>query len=494
MCRFFLAIGGHEPNRAFQLSGCARARYDYSDPRPGQLSIKRAATVISTGVSPKIIRILPSGPLGGYVTAPPSKNYTARMLLAAGLASGRSLIRRPATNDDARAFVRCLRALGAKIEERGSDLEITGVAGHPCNPGVLNPDNAGAVLRLLLGVACLVEGEVRFETTHADSLGRRPNRELLAALRALGAEARGAGPEETLPITISGGRAKMKAGPVEIDGSRSSQFLSSLLFLVPHFDGRTEIRVAQKTPGAPVLVSRPLIEQTLEVLRAFGANIQSSVDGLAYTIDGPQTLAAGEHEVNGDWPSSIALMSAVAVTGGLGNFTGLAQDAQGERRACDALVKMGCNVNWTAPNQVYFHSHGELRAIEFDGDLATDAVLALEAAACLADGTTRIYNVANLKIKETDRIAAPLEELAKIGVRSRHGPDWIEITGRPDGYEGGIEVDCRGDHRIAQLLAIVGTRCSQGLTLLGADCVSKSYPDFFEDLSRLGVKAFTGNS
>jgi 3-phosphoshikimate 1-carboxyvinyltransferase len=93
-----------------------------------------------------------------------------------------------------------------------------------------------------------------------------------------------------------------------------------------------------------------------------------------------------------------------------------------------------------------------------------------------------------LRLKECDRIREPLEELAKLGVGARHGEDWIEITGRPEGYQGGIEVDSRGDHRVAQLLAIVGTRCAEGLTIRRAEHIAKSYPEFFEDLERLGVK------
>lgn len=441
----------------------------------------------STAVSPLCVTIQPSGPLGGYISLPPSKNYTTRMLLAAALAEGRSLIRRPARNDDALALVACLRQMGATIDEEADALAVTGFGGRPKNPGTLNPGNAGAVLRLLLGAACLVEGEVRFETNYADSLGRRPNRELLVALRALGADARGTGPDETLPITIAGGHGRVRGGSIEIDCSRSSQFLSSLLYLAPHLEGRTEIEV---TTG---LVSRPLIDQTLEVLQRFGARLQPAEDRLYFIADGPQTLTAGEHEVNGDWPSAAALMAAIAVAGGMAGFGGLADDAQGERRAREALVQMGCDVTRTDPTYFYLHSHGELRGIEFDGDLATDSVLALEAAACLASGTTRFNNIANLKLKESDRIAEPLAELAKIGVVSRHGNDWIEIDGLPEGYEGGVEVDCRGDHRIAQLLAVVGTRCARGLTLIGAECVSKSYPNFFEDLARLGVKIRPAN-
>ena len=108
--------------------------------------------------------------------------------------------------------------------------------------------------------------------------------------------------------------------------------------------------------------------------------------------------------------------------------------------------------------------------------------------ACLARGASRFDGIGNLRIKESDRIREPLEELAKLGVVARSGPDWIEIDGNPEGYPGGVEVDSRGDHRVAQLLAIVGLRCEQGLTILRAEHISKSYPEFFEDLARLGAK------
>lgn len=433
------------------------------------------------------IQIDPSGPLGGYLTVPPSKNYTTRFILAAALAEGSSTIRNPASNDDALALIRCCRALGARIEEVEGGLRIHGVAGRPANPSTLNPGNAGAVLRMLLGVACLCEGEVRFETSHPESLGRRPNRELLAALRQLGVEARGAGDEALLPITLLGGRARLHAGRVEMDCSRSSQFLSSILFLAPHLAGSTEIALVAPA-GRSALVSAPLIDQTLDVLSRFGATVARSEGGLQYNVPRPSMLRGGDHTVPGDWPSAAALMSAVAVAGGMASLAGLEEDAQGERRSRDLLAKMGCNFTTDAPRQLYVHSKGALRAADFDGDLATDAVLALEAAACLAEGTSRFSGIANLALKESDRIRQPLAELAKIGVASRHGSDWVEIIGRPEGYEGGIEVDCLGDHRVAQMLAIVGMRCDKGLTLRGAECVSKSYPGFFDDLARLGVK------
>lgn len=442
-----------------------------------------------TEARPFDIEIHPSGPLGGYVIVPPSKNYTTRLVLTAALAEGRSVIHRPATNEDARALVRCCRAMGAKIAEEPEKLIVDGVAGRPVNPGTLNPGNAGAVLRFLLGAACLIEGEVRFETDHADSLGRRPNRDLLAALEQLGAQCSAVGPEGLLPITIHGGQGRVRGGPVSVSGARSSQFLSSLLLLAPHLEGETEIEVTGADPSAkPALVSAPLIDQTLDALGRFGAEITASEDRLRYRVQGGRALKGGEVAVPGDWPSGAALMSAVAVAGGMVSLSGLDDDAQGERRTRSALEAMGCRFTTGTPGQLFVHSAATLAALDFDGDLATDAVLALEAAAVFAEGTSRFSNIANLRIKESNRIEEPLEELAKLGVEARCGEDWVEISGRPDGYEGGVEVDCRGDHRIAQMLAIVGTRCARGLRLKGADCVAKSYPTFFEDLAAMGVK------
>lgn len=436
-----------------------------------------------------------SGPLGGRVVAPPSKNATTRLILAAALADGTSFVRAPATNDDALALIDCVRALGARVESVPEGLRIEGVAGAPRMPDApLNPGNAGAVLRLLLGTACLVEcpgdgAGVRFVTDHADSLGRRPNADLLAALRQLGAEVEGTGPDGRLPIAIRGGRSRVRGGRVRVSGARSSQFLSSLLYLTPLLDGDSEIEVSGAHPDDPAtLVSAPLIDQTREALRHFGVEIEASPDGLRYRVPGGRRPRACDRRTPGDWPSAAALLSAVAVAGGMVAIDGLADDAQGERRAKDALGAMGCRYSNPEPGVLLAHSNGELRAIDFDGDLATDAVLALEAAACFAEGTSRFRGIANLRIKECDRIAEPLEQLARVGVSSRHGDDWVEIDGRPEGYEGGLEVDCRGDHRVAQMLAIVATRCEKGLILRGAECVSKSYPGFFEDLARMGVK------
>lgn len=438
-------------------------------------------------ISTYSVVVHPSGPLGGQIVAPPSKNYSTRLILGASLADGVSVIRRPAANDDARALVACCRALGARIEEEGGDLRITGFGARPKDPGRLNPGNAGAVLRLLLGTACLVGGDIEFVTDYAESLGKRPNEDLLKALRQLGAKAEGTGPDGRLPIRIDG--SHVHGGRVRVSGRKSSQFLSSLLYLCPFLEGDSWVEVGDdEDQGKPVLVSRPLIDQTLDALAKSGVTMDREPNGLVFYVKGNQTAQPIDTVVNGDWPSAAALMAAVAVAGGMVTIHGLSDDAQGERRAADYLESMGCVFMNPRPGELIVHGNTRLNAAVFNGDLATDAVLALVAAACFAEGTSRFENIGNLRIKESDRIREPLEELAKIGVSSRSGADWIEIDGGPEGYEGGVECDSRGDHRVAQMLAIVGSRCRRGLTIRRAEHVSKSYPEFFEDLARLGVK------
>ncbi|MCX7717452.1 MAG: 3-phosphoshikimate 1-carboxyvinyltransferase [Candidatus Sumerlaeaceae bacterium] len=441
--------------------------------------------------------VIEPGPqrLSGTIVAQPSKNYTTRWLLAAALADGRSIVRNAATSDDARALISALRRLGAGIrilnpEADAWDIEVEGVAGRPrvIGEGPVDVGNAGAVLRLLLGVGALTQ-QVTFSTQYHDSLGRRPNDELLAALAALGCsvESRGG----CLPVTLRGGN--LRGGRIEVSGARSSQFISSLLFLAPLIGEPLEIVVADR------LVSRAPVQQTLEVLARAGVVVEAATDLMRFAAK-PGRYAPGEYQVNGDWPGSAAILAAAAVTGSTISMTGLIEDNQGERAAARVLREMGARIELEPPSpacpagRVTIEGR-PLQAVDFDGDTATDAVLALEGAACFARGRSRFHNVANLRIKECDRISEPLRELKKVGVVCGEGretgdpdPDAIWIEGRPDGYDGGVEVDGCGDHRVIMLETIVGLGSRRGLVISGAEAVAKSYPAFFRHLLALGAR------
>lgn len=422
------------------------------------------------------VRVYPCHRLEGRLTAQPSKNYTTRYLLAAALAEGESIVRRPARSDDAAALISCLRAIGAEIKETGDDCIIRGFGRHPKNPGTLNPGNAGTVLRLLLGTASLLP-EVRFITDYPDSLGRRPNQDLLDALSYLGVRSESV--EGRLPITLRGGR--LHGGEVFVSGEKSSQYLSSILFLAPLIGEAVEIHV---TGG---LKSGAAVLTTLDVMREAGISVEASPDLVHFKVPGGQEFQPGTHVVNGDWPGSAAILAAAAVCPESNVIVeGLSEDRQGERAIVQVLADMGADILFEN-GQVQVRGVRTLHGVEFDGDRATDAVLAMVGAASFARGRSRFYNVDNLRIKECDRISEPVKELSRLGASCSEKRDEIIIDGNPDGYEGGFDVDGHNDHRVIMLLTILGLRTQKGITIHGAEHIGKSYPDFFKHLKMLGA-------
>jgi len=424
--------------------------------------------------------VRPTRGLSGRLDPPSSKNYTTRYLLVAALAEGESIVRFPAYSDDATAMRRCLTAFGAHIEdgsdERGPFVRVRGFAGAPANPGTVNPGNAGAVLRLLLGVGAQLE-QVRFETDFAESLGKRPHGDLLRALGDLGVEYES--DDGRLPIVLRG--SGLRGGRTWVSGAASSQYLSSLLFMAPLVGEDVEIEVRDG------LLSQPLVRTTLEVMHQAGIEVEAAEDLMHFAISGGQSYKAGDYAVNGDYPSSAAILAAGAVAGGAFSIDRLFEDSQGERAALSLLRQMGCLIEHDG-RTVFFKSEGLLSAVEFDGDQATDAVLAMVAASTLAEGESRFYGIGNLRIKECDRISVPVRELKALGVDCEEGDEEIIVRGNPAGYEGGVAVETHHDHRVAQMLTIVGLRCRQGLTILNAENVNKSYPAFFADMISLGAQ------
>jgi len=427
----------------------------------------------------------PSQPVA--IRLPGSKYLTLRYLLVALLAEGESVVRNPALSDDTAVLVRALRSLGAtatweRTEPDGWQLRMVGCGGRPRVPpgGVIHAGNAGAVLRLLLGVGALLPA-VRFETDHPDSLGRRPNADLLAALTALGVAVEAREPGGLLPITLRGGPPR--GGAVAISGARSSQYLSALLYLAPLLLGGLEITVTE------TLRSAPLVRATLRALVAAGTRVEAAPDLRRFIVPGGQAYRAGVYDVPGDAPSAAALAAAALAAGvpvRLETLDPAEDDVRALLAALDTLGAPMLERPIDQPGPLVLGRGAKLRGARLDGDAIIDSVPALAAAACFAAGETRFADVATLRLKESDRIGDLCAELRRAGCDADPLPDAIVIRGRPQGIRGGATVAGHDDHRLVQTLAIAALRSAHGLTIEGAGAVAKSYPGFFAELARLG--------
>lgn len=422
------------------------------------------------------VLVRPAAFLKGTVAAPPSKNYTSRYIWLSALTPGESRVLGPAANDDALALQACCRALGAVIREDKEGLVIKGFGRTPRAVKELNPGNGGLILRLLLALGLLLP-EVTYVTSYLGSLGKRPQDDLLAALRALGAEVEDN--NGRLPITVRG------AGPllrreVAVSGRVSSQYATALLFVAPLLGGLT-VRI---TNG---LCSRPPLATTLQVMAEGGIATEADWEQLIFRVPGGDYVP-GVYRVPGDYPAAAALLAAAALVPSQVLITNLAPgDQQGEKAVVPHLKKMGASLQETGRG-LEICGGAPLTAVDFCGEKAIDAVLSMAVVAALAEGTTRFYGVGNLRWKESDRISDFARELRKVGVKVREGREEFWITGRPEGYRGGAVLDAHQDHRLVMAFSALALRTREGLMICGAEHVKKSYPDFFTDLAALGAE------
>ena len=420
--------------------------------------------------------VTPTPKLSGELQALSSKNYTTRYLLVAALAEGTSTIYYPAHSEDSDAMRRCIRDLGAIVEEDEEKIVITGFGRNPKPVDQLDVGNAGAVLRFLMAIASLCP-DLTFINRYPDSLGKRPHHDLIDSLQSMGVTIEH--DDGKLPITIKGGQPK--GGHIKVSGNISSQFLSALLFLTPLLEEDSEIEVLHD------LKSKVVVGQTLEVLEQAGIVIHAADDYMSFRIPGKQSYAAKTYSVQGDYPGSAALLAAAAVTQSDVTIHRLEENSkQGERAVIDVLKAMEVPLTQQG-GIVDVKGNGKLKAVEFDGDQFTDAVLAMVAAAVFAEGTSRFYNVENLRYKECDRITDYLNELRKAGAHVEERQSEIIVHGRPEGVEGGVEINAHYDHRVIMALTVVGLRAKAPIRIRDAHHVAKSYPIFFDHMKALGA-------
>jgi 3-phosphoshikimate 1-carboxyvinyltransferase len=417
-------------------------------------------------------RVRPSK-LSGTIAIPPSKSHTIRALLIATLADGVSVIRRPLLRGDGASAIGAARSLGAEIDFQGDVLTVKGT-GSDFNRGqeFFDMGNSGTSTNLFASAAALGTKKRRLDGDN--SLRSRPFKPVLEALKGLGVNYTLEAPPRDLPFTIQG---PIKGGTTSVDGI-SSQFVSSLLLTCPL------IKSGDTTFTVYNLHEQPYIELTLWWLKKQNIRFDCSDDYLRFHIPGNQAYTPFDMEVPGDFSSATFAATGAAICGSEVTLTGIDfSDPQGDKGVFEIIKKAGGLVK-IAQNSASVNGGGPLTGTSIDLNAMPDALPALSVLACASRGSTAIVNVAQARIKETDRIKVMAEELSKMGA---------SITERPDGLIigqsrlRGAVVNGHDDHRVVMALALAGM-IAEGETIIEtAEAAEVTYPTFVEDFKAIGA-------
>ena len=402
------------------------------------------------------------------VRPPGSKSITNRALVAAALAEGDSLVSGALRSDDTEAMAGCLRQMGAVVEATPGGFRVRS-DGRLRGGGPLDARASGTTARFVTAAAVLAEGPSVIDG--APRMRERPIGALVAALRDLGAEVEADRGGRYPPVRTAGGG--MAGGRAAVDGSQSSQFVSAVLLSAP-----LARRAVTLDLGGEV-VSRPYLDTTLEVMAAFGAEARW-LDRRSLTVS-PGGYRPASFMVEADASAAVYPWAAAAVTGASVTVTGIdPASTQADMAALGIFERMGCRIRSSAGG-ITVAGPARLAGVEADLNDCPDASLALAAAAAFAAGPSRFTNIANLRIKETDRLDALENELNRMGARASTGPDWIAVDPGPLRP---ARIRTYDDHRMAMAFAVAGLS-QPGISIEDPDCTAKTWPGFFDMLEGL---------
>ena len=419
--------------------------------------------------------------LKGEICAPPSKAYTQRMLIAAALADGTSKISNPLFSDDTEATLRAITSLGAKVNTTKDCLIVKGAQPLKGAQSPIDCGESGATLRFMIPVAALASGPSTFLL--GKSLEQRPMEPLLESLNQLGADVHFQRPSKQNSIVVPGGG--IRGGRTTIRGDVSSQFISGLMLACPSATTETQIEVT------PPLESRGYVEMTQNVLAEHGVEISISQNYDRLKIPPNQKYKPCNHIVPGDFSSSAFLLAAAAITPSEVNIQNLDfERVQGDKAILDILKRMGVQGK-VCPQKVEIEGKGGLlKAVDVDAKNIPDLVPVCAVLACYAKGTSKIHDAHRLRYKESNRLLTLYLELKKMGAHISMEENSLTIEG-PSPLHGAM-IDPHNDHRIAMACTIAALGASGETRIQDAECVRKSYPNFFHDLRLLGVNIVGG--
>ena len=402
----------------------------------------------------------------GKVIAPSSKSYTIRGLMCAALAKGESEIIHPLSSDDTDATLNVLSKVGIHIHQKGDSWQVIGGDFHKPDTDLFCGESA-ATLRFTTAICSLIPG--RCKLLSGPSLSRRPVKPLIEALRQLGVNCSCRG--ELPPVMVEGGR--LKGGVAELPGNISSQFVSALLFISPFAEDGVTIRLT--TP----LESKPYVLMTLDCLQMFGVTVGFSEELDEFEVF-KQIYEPTKYEVEGDWSSASYFLALGAVCGEMEVENLDPKSWQGDKMILNFLTDMGALVK-VNKNSVKVKSSG-LNAIKADLSDCIDLLPTIAVLAAMADGVSEFTGIERARLKESNRVLAIKEGLKRMGIEVIEERNKLTITGsKPKGSL----IDSKGDHRIAMAFSILGSVVG-GTIIDGAECVSKTYPEFWDGLKSIG--------
>jgi 3-phosphoshikimate 1-carboxyvinyltransferase len=407
-------------------------------------------------------------PIVAEVSVPGSKSLTNRALMVASLAEGTSHLSNVLHSDDTDYMMTHLRTLGVSLHATADHVEMEGRGGcFPAADASLPCGNAGTTVRFLTALCTLVPGTQLI--TGDQRMQARPIGDLVEALAGLGADVEAT--DRCPPVRV---RSRgLQGGSVRVRANISSQYLSGLLMVSPYAQQPVSLDVVGE------MVSPSYIDLTLDVMAAFGVTVDRS-ERRRFNIP-LQRYKAQAFAIEGDATSAGYWWALAAITGSRITVRNVHPAShQGDIELLPILERMGCEISLsqgvTVQGPATLRSPGVV-----DMSRLPDGVMTLAVIAALARGETSLVNVANLRVKESNRLAALVKELHRVGIAATELPDGLRIHG---GEPQGAVIDTYADHRMAMSFAVLGARVP-GMSIRDPACVSKSYPTFFEQLQAL---------
>jgi 3-phosphoshikimate 1-carboxyvinyltransferase len=411
--------------------------------------------------------------LRGEVRIPGSKSHTIRAVAIASLAPGESAIRAPLMSNDTLAAVEAYRALGAAIEVLPEEWRVGGVSGEVGVPeNVIDVRNSGVTLRTALGTCALLR-EGMAVLTGDEQIRRRPAGPLAQSLNDLGAKVRSTRGTGTAPFVVEG---RLRGGETSIEGA-TSQYVTGLLINAPLAEGSSTIRVTK-------LNEAPYVEMTLDWLRRQGIAFEQD-DLRSFRLPGGQCYRPVDRAIPADWSSATFFLGAGALNESEIVLRGLDfSDSQGDKAVVEYLQAMGAEVEVEREAEVVRVRARDLVGLELDLNATPDALPTMAVLGCFARGTTRLVNVPQARIKESDRIQVMAEELRKLGARVEELEDGLVVH---ESELQGAAVSGHGDHRVVMALAVAGCAIPGTTLVHGAEAAAVTFPEFADCLRALGA-------